>query len=116
MALYDPKEFPGTEVNTDFTFDDVLAWAKAKRADESYRYTSPWDCAICQFLKETGRCADPSISLNRWRSRADPEWTPHYFDERVSEAANWATIENNRYDETASFGGFVAELEKRRVA
>jgi hypothetical protein len=49
---------------TDFTIADVLVWARTKPADEAYNYVDARDCALCQFLRETGRVASPSV--NAW--------------------------------------------------
>ncbi len=46
---------------TDFTIKDVLEWARTKPADERYNYTMPMSCALCHFLRDTGRCAEPII-------------------------------------------------------
>jgi hypothetical protein len=51
----------------DFTIADVLAWARTKPADEAYRYNSNTDCALCQFLRETGRAERPSVGGTTWR-------------------------------------------------
>jgi hypothetical protein len=55
VALYDPNEFPETEVTQDFTLADVLAWARTKPADEEYRYEDSHYCAVAQFGRATGR-------------------------------------------------------------
>jgi hypothetical protein len=58
----------------DFTIADVLAWARTKPADESYSYGSNTDCALCQFVRETGRVRQPTAGasyLNAW------ELAPH---------------------------------------
>jgi hypothetical protein len=53
----------------DFTIADVLAWARTKPADEAYNYGSNNNCALCQFLRETGRCERPSVGGTYWRNR-----------------------------------------------
>jgi hypothetical protein len=45
----------------DFTIADMLAWARTKPADEPYLYTSSGNCALCQFLRETGRAVKPQV-------------------------------------------------------
>ena len=50
-----------------FTASDVLAWARTKPSDASYDYRSNDNCAICQFLRETGRCDRPSAGDKYWR-------------------------------------------------
>jgi hypothetical protein len=111
MALYDPQEFPA-ETRTDFSLSEILAWARMKPADEAYRYTSSRDCAVCQFLRETGRCRTPSISSNRWYDYEAAKYEPHYFDDRIDTAANWASVNNEKYNGTATFAEFADELEK----
>jgi hypothetical protein len=41
--------------STDFTINDVLAWARTKPAGEEYDYCDAKNCAVAQFGKETGR-------------------------------------------------------------
>jgi hypothetical protein len=53
----------------DFTVADVLAWARTKPANEAYDYSEPGACALCQFLRETGRIADPSVNPTHYRER-----------------------------------------------
>ena len=50
--------------STDFTIADVLAWARTKPADEVYVYTDSTNCALCQFLRETGRVLKPCLGGN----------------------------------------------------
>lgn len=51
-------------MSTDFTIADVLAWARTKPTDERYNYTDSGNCAVCQFVRETGRVAEPSLGGN----------------------------------------------------
>jgi hypothetical protein len=89
----------------DFTIADVLAWARTKPADEVYNYADFRNCAICQFLKETGRCADPAVTGSRWRCRSRGGRIYASFDKRINAAAN-----GPRYKDT--FGELVERLEK----
>lgn len=50
-----------------FTAADVLAWARTKPADETYCYTDPGNCALCQFLRDTGRALEPRVAPPAWR-------------------------------------------------
>jgi hypothetical protein len=52
--------------DADFTIADVLAWARTKPADERYDYTASSNCALCQFLRETGRGVNPSVGPDGW--------------------------------------------------
>jgi hypothetical protein len=54
----------------DFTIADVLAWARTKPADEGYCYTSSGHCALCQFLRETGRAEKPGVDPLTWTDLA----------------------------------------------
>jgi hypothetical protein len=40
---------------------DVLAWALTKPADQTYDYQAKGNCALCQFLRETGRAREPKV-------------------------------------------------------
>lgn len=55
MALYDPKEFPGTETRTPTLVAAFLAWARTKPTDLEYCYYDAEFCAVGQFGTETGR-------------------------------------------------------------
>jgi hypothetical protein len=109
MALYDPQEFPA-ETRTDFSLSEILAWARMKPADEEYRYTDPGNCAVCQFLAETGRASEPRVVLNFWRDGIGSD-EHRRFDARISDAANSASL-NGSFDGIGTFGGFAKELEE----
>jgi hypothetical protein len=49
----------------DFTIADVLEWARTKPADGVYRYYDPFNCALCQFLKDTLRSSGPRVVSHR---------------------------------------------------
>lgn len=51
---------------TDFTIADVLAWARTKPADERYNYSDLDNCALCQFLRDTGRAIRPEAGGSFW--------------------------------------------------
>jgi hypothetical protein len=56
---------------TDFTIADVLAWARTKPADARYDYGDPNNCALCQFLSDTGRAERPTVEM--W---GPIDWSP----------------------------------------
>lgn len=47
---------------------DFAAFCRSK-GDEGYDYVDPTNCAASQFLRETGRAADPSCSPAGWGER-----------------------------------------------
>jgi hypothetical protein len=110
MGLYDPGEFPSeaptpkvdAPVSPDFTFADVLAWARTKPADEEYSYWCD-QCAIGQFLVETGRQTSPDM-CNTWYVADDGERVD--FDDTLDDAA-WG---GGSYA-PRTFGAFVSRLE-----
>jgi hypothetical protein len=55
-------------VSPDFTVAEFLAWVRTKPADERYEYCDPGNCALCGFLRETGRAKEPRVSpyLSDW--------------------------------------------------
>lgn len=78
----------------------ILEWARSKPAGERYDYCSNGNCAIAQFLRETGRAKQPMVGFNDW---CEGLWgVEHFFDRRIAEAAE-------RRPET--FGAFAARLE-----
>ncbi len=56
---------------TDFEIAEFLEWARTKPAGESYRYSDIDNCALCQFLRETGRAKQPTVGGATWR-----DWGP----------------------------------------
>jgi hypothetical protein len=68
---------------TDFTIADVLAWARTKPAGQAYSYMDIFNCALCQFLRETGRAREPQVGGYDWRDTAVPGSTRTPFDERL---------------------------------
>lgn len=85
---------------SDFAIADILAWARTKRADEPYDYASNRNCAICQFLRETGRCDEPSVGGDYWRDRR-LDFHQNPFPEGLERALI-----------CKSYGELVAQLEK----
>jgi hypothetical protein len=91
----------------DFTIADVLAWARTKPADEHYRYNDNTNCALCQFLRETGRARAPSAGSVTW---ADWEsgipyrgrWIDHPIPQEIGRAVC----------RVRTFGDLVEQLEK----
>lgn len=56
-----------------FTIADVLAWARTKHPSEGYDYGDNDNCALCQFLRETGRASEPSVgglTWSEWRGKS----------------------------------------------
>jgi hypothetical protein len=112
LSLYDPNDFPReyptpaepVVPSVDFTVADVLAWARTKPADEEYDYCSNGSCAIAQFVRETGRSANPYVAGNGWGSGGYDSngCLPNRFDDRLRDAAN---------DSDETFGGLVERLE-----
>jgi hypothetical protein len=84
----------------DFTIADVLAWARTKPADERYNYVDPHNCAISQFLRDTGRAVTPVVNQMSWWDEEDGE--PQTYPWEISSAANQGSDD---------FGTFVANLE-----
>jgi len=78
----------------------ILDWARSKPADERYSYLDRCDCAIGQFLKETGRAHKPLVLGDTWQERDGG--AVHSFDARVDAAAN---------DDDETMGGFAKRLE-----
>lgn len=83
----------------DFTIADVLAWARTKPANERYDYCSNGQCALAQFLRATGRAADPQVVSWAWQDG----WSEY---QPLPNGAAWAA--NHGPD---TFGNFVKNLE-----
>lgn len=52
-----PEEGLGHSVSVpsaDFTAEDFLAWARTRRTDEAYDYSSNERCAVCHYLIDRG--------------------------------------------------------------
>jgi hypothetical protein len=103
MALYDPGNFPcevATPPSVDFTVADVLAWARTRPADEAYEYVDGRNCAMCQFLRGTGRAAEPRVGFG-WR---DGDGAEHPLPWNLCSAAFGDGGKT-------TFGGLVKRLE-----
>lgn len=110
MALYDPNEFPEAEAQ-DFTLADVLAWARTKPAGEEYCYTDPFNCAMCRFLRETGRAQVPWVVWDRWGDDA-AGGASHTFDRGVFDAISKRCETRSNGSGMWTFGGLADRLEK----
>lgn len=90
---------------SDFTVADVLAWARTKPAKGRYDYCSNRQCAVAQFLRDTGRAAAPYVAGNYWVDGGNSVWDggAREFDPRICGAAN-----NLR----ETFGAFLENLEQ----
>lgn len=95
---------------SNFTIADVLAWARTKPADESYDYASHNNCALCQFVKETGRVAFPSLGGNHGSGATLQDmrtWkTVGVIPDAICKAANPGLGEDAK-----TFGGLAKRLE-----
>lgn len=53
------------------SFDQQVAdWARTKPADRAYEYEDTGNCAVCQFLRETGMAKEPSVAPFDWQDRS----------------------------------------------
>ena len=106
--------------NPDFTISDVLAWARTKPADERYDYSDGSNCALCQFLDETGRAANPRVDM--WQLSSAGQW---YDADAPDAGAQYPAImepalnggcgfskAGEPLDDAWTFGGLVERLEK----
>lgn len=87
---------------TGFTIADVLAWARTKPADEEYEYCSNDNCAVAQFLKETGRSKEPSVDPFFWTDNRGKE---RRIDPLIDDAATPPSMTKQ------TFGEFAKRLE-----
>lgn len=92
-------------MSQDFTIADVLAWARTKPADKAYDYGSNGNCALCQFLRETGRCATPSVGGRTWSDRSLWSGRASYPTFDIPDPIGTALI-------AETFGQLVSRLEK----
>lgn len=91
----------------DFTVAEFLAWARTKPAVDEYRYGSTTNCALCQFLRETGRGVRPVVGNNYWR--ADYGCAENTIPEVIALASRGNTAFCSWEPET--FGALVERLE-----
>jgi hypothetical protein len=90
--------------SADFTIADVLEWARTKPAGDPYSYIDNNNCALCQFLRETGRCARPAVAGHYWRDTDSGD----IFEQRPFPDGRMGM----EYALMAgTFGGLVARLE-----
>lgn len=102
----------------DFTVADVLAWARTKPADGRYDYDSSTRCALCCFLRETGRATSPVVDMEvfgkaRWRDRYGTGG--QQYDIAIDAAVRGVTkdeLNDNGYNEDLwTYGKLVSRLE-----
>lgn len=87
----------------DFTISDVLAWARTKPADERYDYDDVANCAMCQFLRDTGRASDPNVGSLTWDDLDNLETLDSVpFDPRLDKVVKHGSH---------TFGALVTRLE-----
>jgi hypothetical protein len=86
----------------DFTVADVLAWARTKPASETYDYCDNDNCALAQFLRETGRAKRARVNPLFWRDGVNSKRT-----HPIPHGLNDAALEGGE-----TFGGFVEQLEQ----
>ena len=91
---------------TDFSIGDVLAWARTKPAGERYNYGDNENCALCHFLRETGRCATPFVGGYGW-SVSEAEWDPGTPQFQLSNRLGNALVDGGW-----TYGGLAKRLEK----
>jgi hypothetical protein len=79
----------------------VLAWARTKSG--GYDYLNSRNCALCQFLRETGRAAKPYATGFDW---SDEALTPVAHNQIPDD------LEDPLVEADGSFAALVARLEK----
>jgi len=92
----------------DFTVADVLAWARTKPTGDAYDYMKSRDCALCQFLRDTGRAERPRVIPQRYTDDSGDHELPEWAD-CVSLGAGEAF--NDDVSERWTFGRLVKRLE-----
>ena len=90
---------------TDFTLSQILAWARTKPAEEAYEYTANENCALCQFIRETGRADHPSVGAHYWN-----EWEGVTYGRLIARHTFPDGLANTL--QARSFGELVSRLEK----
>lgn len=88
---------------TDFTISDVLIWARTKPAGETYCYSSNGQCALAQFLRDTGRAVNPSVNPYSWRDEANLI-ERHEYQEVLNAAVQ------THWTNDSTFGALVVRL------
>jgi hypothetical protein len=100
-------------MSTDFTVADVLAWARTKQADEGYYYDSPFRCALCQFLRDTGRAQEPIVGPYGATPEEDYKFSGwREFRPLAAPVRQYPREMEPALRDGGTFGGLVRELEK----
>jgi hypothetical protein len=69
------------------SFDQQVAdWARTKGADEVYEYGDPLNCALCQFLRDTGMARNPSVGPDDWSDGNYLQNTRHPIGKEMAKA------------------------------
>lgn len=94
----------------DFSVADVLAWARTKPADGSYTYADASNCALCQFLRDTGRAGSPSVDPDSYGDLSATDW---HVRKPLPAGANDAALGRDEFGIPGrlTFGALVARLE-----
>ena len=82
--------------------EELLAWAKTKPADETYTYTSPSDCALAQFIKETKKPHYVIVSPY--------DWTEYYSDRQRVTHQIPTNLQDRLIFGCCTFGALVTRL------
>lgn len=90
----------------DFTVAELLAWARTKPAGERYDYGDVNNCALCQFLRETGRESNPSVGGESYYLSGRRVTLPEDIGDAVLAAGDYDDF-GNRW----TFGRLVKRLE-----
>jgi hypothetical protein len=80
------------------------AWAASQPPEMTYRPSSPTECALCQFLNDTGLTRNAVVGTTIWRECGDEE------DRPLPEWANTA-VQTAPHD----FGSLAIRLERLLV-
>ena len=96
----------------------VREWAAKKPADETYDYTDSRNCALCQFLRESGFASRPAVSPGIWRDR-DRENGPEIgylnadtLKSQTMAFGSHAAFENALSGHPRTFGALADRLSK----
>lgn len=98
----------------DFTIADVLAWARTKPADGYYPFEQASECALCIFLRDTGRADNPVVGPYvceefpaSWNELGGPD---HVFSLELDDALSARRVCGAR-EVRWTFGALVTRLE-----
>jgi len=98
-----------------FSLIQFRDWARTKPADERYTYSNRLGCALCLFLKDTGRAVTPEVHVDGWWIDLDGPAEGHagkVINDAVESCETFGELADKLSDTWTSPAAYLSDIEQ----